>query len=40
MDDWPTRILVETGGSEEAALALRAADIREKTGAELHVVHA
>jgi nucleotide-binding universal stress UspA family protein len=41
MDDWPTRILVGTDGSEEAALALRAAaDIREKTGAELHVVHA
>jgi nucleotide-binding universal stress UspA family protein len=41
MDDWPTRILVGTDGSEEAALALRAAaDICEKTGAELHVVHA
>jgi nucleotide-binding universal stress UspA family protein len=41
MDDWPTRILVGTEGSEEAALALRAtADICEKTDAELHVVHA
>jgi nucleotide-binding universal stress UspA family protein len=41
MDDWPTRILVGTDGSEEAALALRAAaDICEKTGAELHVIHA
>jgi nucleotide-binding universal stress UspA family protein len=41
MDDWPARILVGTDGSEEAALALRAAaDICEKTGAELHVVHA
>jgi nucleotide-binding universal stress UspA family protein len=41
MDDWPTRIVVGTDGSEEAALALQAAaDICEKTGAELHVVHA
>jgi nucleotide-binding universal stress UspA family protein len=41
MDEWPTRILVGTDGSEEAALALRAAaDICEKTNAELHVVHA
>jgi nucleotide-binding universal stress UspA family protein len=41
MDDWPTRILVGTDGSEEAAFTLRAAvDICEKTGAELHVVHA
>jgi nucleotide-binding universal stress UspA family protein len=41
MSDWPTRIVVGTDGSEEAALALRAAaDICEKTGAELHVVHA
>jgi nucleotide-binding universal stress UspA family protein len=40
MDNWPTRIVAGTDGSEEAALALRAADIREKTGAELHVIHA
>jgi nucleotide-binding universal stress UspA family protein len=41
MSDWPTRIVVGTDGSEEAALALRAAaDICEKTDAELHVVHA
>jgi nucleotide-binding universal stress UspA family protein len=41
MDDWPMRILVRTDGSEGAALGLRAvADICEKTGAELHVVHA
>src|SRR5918998_1472270 len=41
LDDWPTRILVGTDGSEEAALALRAAaDICEKTNAELHVIHA
>ena len=41
MDNWPTRIVAGTDGSKEAALALRAAaDIREKTGAELHVIHA
>jgi nucleotide-binding universal stress UspA family protein len=41
MDDWPTRIVVGTDGSEEAAFALRAAaDTCEKSGAELHVVHA
>jgi nucleotide-binding universal stress UspA family protein len=38
MDDWPTRILVGTDVSEDAALALRAAvDISYKTGSELHV---
>jgi nucleotide-binding universal stress UspA family protein len=41
MDEWPTKIVVGTDGSEEAALALRAAaDICAKTNAELHVIHA
>lgn len=41
MSHFPTRILLATDGSEDAALALRAAaDISSKTGSELHVVHA
>jgi nucleotide-binding universal stress UspA family protein len=37
----PTRILLATDGSEDAALALRAAvDLSTRTGSELHVVHA
>jgi nucleotide-binding universal stress UspA family protein len=40
MSTFPTRILLATDGSEEADLAaLRAVDIAEKTGSELHVVH-
>src|SRR3712207_2104926 len=36
----PTKILLATDGSEEAALAARtAADIAQKTDSELHVVH-
>jgi|SRR5215204_991556 len=41
MNIFPTKILLATDGSEDAELALRAAvDIAEKTGSELHVVHA
>ena len=41
MSIFPTRILLATDGSEEAALAARiAADLAQKTGSELHVVHA
>jgi nucleotide-binding universal stress UspA family protein len=41
MGDWPTRILVGTDDSEDAALALRAAaDISYKTDSGLHLVHA
>lgn len=41
MSIFPTRILLATDGSEEAALAARTAiDIAQKTGSELHVVHA
>src|SRR5215207_961857 len=41
MNIFPTKILLATDGSEDANLALRAAvDIAEKTGSELHVVHA
>lgn len=41
MSNLPTRILLATDGSEDAALAARAAvDLSQKTGAELHVVHA
>ncbi len=41
MSIFPTRILLATDGSEEATMAARtAADIAEKTGSELHVVHA
>jgi nucleotide-binding universal stress UspA family protein len=40
MSMFPTKILVATDGSEEAILAARtAADIADKTGSELHVVH-
>jgi nucleotide-binding universal stress UspA family protein len=38
---FPTKILLATDASEEAALAAQtAADIADKTGSELHVVHA
>jgi len=41
MSIFPTRILLAIDGSEQAALAARtAADIAQKTGSELHVVHA
>jgi len=41
MSDWPKKILVGTDGSEDAALAVRAAlDLSSEAGAELHVVHA
>jgi len=41
MSIFPTKILLGIDGSEEAALAARtAADIAQKTGSELHVVHA
>ena len=41
MEAFLTRILLATDGSEDAALAMRAAiEISEGTGAELHVVHA
>ncbi len=41
MSIFPTKILLATDGSQEAALAARtAADIAGKTGSELHVVHA
>jgi nucleotide-binding universal stress UspA family protein len=40
MSIFPTKILVATDGSEEAVLATRtAADIADKTGSDLHVVH-
>ncbi len=40
MSIFPTKILLATDGSEEAALAARtAADIAEKTHSELHVVY-
>jgi nucleotide-binding universal stress UspA family protein len=40
MSIFPTKILLATDGSEEAELAARtAADLAEKTGSELHVVH-
>jgi nucleotide-binding universal stress UspA family protein len=40
MSGFPTRILAATDGSEDAALALRAAaDLSSRTGSELHVVH-
>ena len=39
MSIFPTKILLATDGSQEAALAARtAADIADKTGSELHVV--
>ena len=41
MSIFPTRILLATDGSEEAALAAKTAvDIAQQTGSELHVVHA
>ena len=41
MSIFPTKILLATDGSEEAVLAARSAvDIANKTGSELHVVHA
>jgi nucleotide-binding universal stress UspA family protein len=41
MSIFPTRILLASDGSEDAAVAVRAAvDISGKTGSELHVVHA
>jgi nucleotide-binding universal stress UspA family protein len=40
MSIFPTKILLATDGSDEAALAARtAADIARKTGSELHVVY-
>ena len=40
MSTFPTKILLATDGSEEAALAARTAiDIADKTGSELHIVH-
>lgn len=40
MSIFPTKILLATDGSEEAALAVRTAtDIAQKTGSELHVVY-
>ena len=41
MSIFPTRILLATDGSREADLAARsAAELSQKTGSELHVVHA
>ena len=41
MRHFPARILLATDGSEDAAMALRAAvDLSVRTGSELHVVHA
>ncbi len=41
MSIFPTKILLAIDGSEEAALAAKtAADMAQKTGSELHVVHA
>ena len=41
MSIFPTKILLATDGSEEAALAARTAvDLAQKTGSELQVVHA
>jgi nucleotide-binding universal stress UspA family protein len=41
MSIFPTKVLLATDGSEEAALAAKTAiDIVQKTGSELHVVHA
>src|SRR3954465_6094900 len=40
MSFFPMKILLATDGSEEATLAARiAADLADKTGSELHVVH-
>jgi nucleotide-binding universal stress UspA family protein len=41
MNHFPTRILLATDGSEDAAVATRAAmDLAERSGSELHVMHA
>ncbi len=41
MSSFLTRILVATDGSEDSALAIRAAvDLSSRSGSELHVVHA
>jgi len=41
MTDFPTKILLATDGSDDAALAAQAAaDLSRETGSELHVVHA
>jgi nucleotide-binding universal stress UspA family protein len=41
MSIFPTKILLATDSSEEATLAAKtAADITQKTGSELHIVHA
>lgn len=41
MNDFVSKILLATDGSEDAALAARAAvELSDGTGAELHVVHA
>src|SRR5215207_2572233 len=41
MSIFPTKILLATDSSEEATLAAKtAADIAQKTGSELHIVHA
>jgi hypothetical protein len=38
---FPTKVLLATDGSEDAALATRiAADLSTRTGAELHIMHA
>jgi hypothetical protein len=40
MSIFPTKVLLATDGSKEAELAARtAADLQQKTGSELHVVH-
>jgi nucleotide-binding universal stress UspA family protein len=40
MTDFPTRILLATDGSEDAAFAARTAvNLANKTGSELHVVY-
>jgi nucleotide-binding universal stress UspA family protein len=40
MSIFPTKILLATDGSKEAELATRtAADLAQKTGSELHVIH-
>ena len=41
MSYFPTRILLATDGSEDAAVATRAAiDLANRSGSELHVMHA
>ena len=40
MEAFPAKVLLATDGSEDAALAARAAaDLSEKAGSELHLVH-